>query len=268
MSVSPFYEEVLGDLLRANILDTQMRVLVVCGGTTDRDTLYQNGFQSVVISNITPPLSDDLFAPFEWVLQDAEHLTFDDNTFDFCIVHSGLHHCYSPHRALLEMYRVARKGILLFEPYDNFLTRLGVRLRFGQDYEHAAVFARDSVHGGVGNSSIPNYVYRFTEREIVKTTNSFAPYGATHCKFMYRMRVPWSQLKQRKSKIVYLAVLLAFPLLKAIEIVAPKQSNNFAAVVLKPKLPDELHPWLTWDHGTPVPNRQWLSKRYHATRNA
>jgi SAM-dependent methyltransferase len=263
MSTKAFYDEVLADLVHANILNTHMQILVVCGGIHDRDILYRSGFRHVVISNISAPFSTDQFAPYKWVLQDAEHLTFDDNSFDFCIVHSGLHHCYSPHRALLEMYRVGRKGILLFEPYDNLLTRLGVRLRFGQDYEHAATFSKDCAHGGVGNSSIPNYVYRFTEREIVKTINSFAPYGINHYKFIYKMRIPWSQLKIRKSKIVYPAVLLALPLFKAIEVLTPKQSNNFAAVVLKPSLPDELHPWLAWDEGTLKPNRQWLSRRYH-----
>jgi SAM-dependent methyltransferase len=68
------------------------------------------------------------FAPFLWSFQDAERLTFAENEFDFCIVHSGLHHCYSPHRALLEMYRVARVGLLVFEPRDGALVRLGMRL--------------------------------------------------------------------------------------------------------------------------------------------
>jgi ubiquinone/menaquinone biosynthesis C-methylase UbiE len=46
-------------------------------------------------------------------------MAFDDNSFDFAIVHNGLHHCYSPHRGLLELYRVSRQGILVFEPRDT-----------------------------------------------------------------------------------------------------------------------------------------------------
>jgi ubiquinone/menaquinone biosynthesis C-methylase UbiE len=54
----------------------------------------------------------DEFAPFSWSFQDAEQLSFEDEAFDYVFVHAGLHHCASPHRALLEMYRVARRGIM------------------------------------------------------------------------------------------------------------------------------------------------------------
>ena len=66
--------------------------------------------------------------PVSWSFQDAERLEFDDGEFNMVLVHSGLHHAQSPHRALLEMYRVARTGIVCFEPIDNPVTRLGVRL--------------------------------------------------------------------------------------------------------------------------------------------
>ncbi len=72
-------------------------------------------------------------------MQDVERLGFTDRAFDFVVVHQGLHHCHSPHRGLLEMYRVARRGVLAFEPRDTRLVRLGVRLGFGQEYEIAAV---------------------------------------------------------------------------------------------------------------------------------
>ena len=54
------------------------------------------------------------------------------------------HHCHSPHRGLLEMYRVARRGVLAFEPRDTRLVRLGVRLGFGQEYEIAAVAGKNA----------------------------------------------------------------------------------------------------------------------------
>src|SRR6266851_8888773 len=56
-----------------------------------------------------------------------------------CCGASGAAYCHSPHRGLLEMYRVARRGVLAFEPRDTRLVRLGVRLGFGQEYEIAAV---------------------------------------------------------------------------------------------------------------------------------
>jgi len=258
-----FYKEVVDDLLRRRILDQHMRVLVLCGGEPDKEVLVGSGFSSVVISNLDTRMKGTEYAPFEWSYQDAEHLSFEDDSFDFSMVHEGLHHCYSPHRALLEMYRVAKKGILLFEPYDNLLTQLGVLLKFGQEYEDAAVFYNDCVYGGVKNSSIPNYVYRWTEKEIVKTIHSFAPCGKHSFQFIHKMCVPWTQLKGRKNKLFFLMVLLSLPILKAIGIAFPKKSsNNFAALVLKPELPRDLHPWLSWRENEIKPNLLWLSNRY------
>jgi ubiquinone/menaquinone biosynthesis C-methylase UbiE len=84
--------------------------LVVCRGEFDRDTLLEEGYTAVTISNLDDRVRGDEFAPYAWSFQDAEALSFPDRSFDYCIVHAGLHHCASPHRALLEMYRAARRA--------------------------------------------------------------------------------------------------------------------------------------------------------------
>jgi ubiquinone/menaquinone biosynthesis C-methylase UbiE len=263
--VRDFYDEVLMKLVRDGVLDTGMKVLVVCGGRTDRLVLERCGFRDVVISNLgLRPAGKDM-GSFRWSEQDAERLAFDDESFDFAVVHSGLHHCHSPHRALLEMYRVVRRGVVVFEPYDNLLTRLGVRLGIGQEYEYAGVageMGRDGHRGGVANTTIPNFVYRFTEREIIKTVHSYAPYARHDIRFFHRMRIPWHQLRRRRNRGFYLAVRLAQPVLKAVEVFAPGQSNNFAAVILKPDLTRTLHPWLQRSGGAVEINTDWLASRY------
>lgn len=264
-----FYDDVLTRLLRDGVLDTGMRVLVVCGGRTDRLVLERCGFRNVVISNLgRRPAGTDL-GSCGWSQQDAERLDFDDDSFDFAVVHSGLHHCHSPHRALLEMYRVALRGVLLFEPYDNVLTRVGVRLGFGQEYEYGGVagdLGRDGHRGGVADTTIPNFVYRFTEREIIKTIHSYAPYARHDIRFFYRMRIPWAQLRRRRRPHFYLAVRLAQPVLKAVEVVAPRQSNNFAAVILKPDLARAMHPWLRREGDAVEVNDDWLAARYRTVK--
>jgi SAM-dependent methyltransferase len=239
-----------------------MEILVVCGGPVDRAVLVACGFRRVVISNIDDRAGTAEFAPFTWSYQDAERLIYQDGSFDFCLVHSGLHHCHSPHRALLEMYRVSRVGLLLFEPYDNLLTRLGVKLRFGQEYEHAGVFCNRYHHGGVANTPIPNYVYRWTEQEIVKTVHTFAPHARHEIRFIHKMRIPWTQLRKRRKRALYHIVRLAQPALKLLETCAPRQSNNFAALVLKPDLPRALHPWLRQEGDGIALNNEWVAARY------
>lgn len=261
-----FYAEVVEQLLRAGILDTDMKILVVCGGQKDLKVLRELHFRDVVISNVDPRPSPEQFAPFAWCYQDAEQLSFADASFDFCLVHSGLHHCYSPHRALLEMYRVARKGVLVFEPYDNVITRLGVRLNIGQAYEHASVVNNGFAYGGVANSAIPNYIYRWTQREIIKTIRCYAPQVDSDIRFIHKMRIPWNQLRARTNKTGYLLIRAAQPALKLIEAWFPGQSNCFATVIRKPEVPGKLHPWLHTVDGSVRLNEQWLTDRFHGRR--
>jgi ubiquinone/menaquinone biosynthesis C-methylase UbiE len=258
-----FYGATVERLLDEHTLTTGMRILVVCGGETDRDVLAQRGFRRVVISNIDSRPDPATFAPFEWCYQDAERLTYDDDSFDFCIAHSGLHHCYAPHGALLEMYRVARRGLLFFDPYDNLLTRLSVRFHIGQEYEHAAVFYNGCAYGGVRNSHIPNHIYRWTQREILKTINCYAPHARHEIEFFHRMRIPWEQLRGRRNPSLYYVFRLAQPALRLFELLFPKQSNNFGALVRKPELPAGLHPWLRPDGATVRLDERWLEERYH-----
>jgi 2-polyprenyl-3-methyl-5-hydroxy-6-metoxy-1,4-benzoquinol methylase len=71
------------------------------------------------------------------LVADAEHLAFADRTFDVVAVHDGLHHLEHPERAILEMARVARHGVLILDPARAALTRLAVWLGIAFDVEEA-----------------------------------------------------------------------------------------------------------------------------------
>ena len=68
---------------------------------------------------------------------DAENLPFSDSSFDYAFVHDGLHHLPEPERAIREMARVARRGILITEPADAKLTKLMIGSRVMKPYEEA-----------------------------------------------------------------------------------------------------------------------------------
>ena len=98
---SGFYARTLESLLAREALDRRMSVLVVAGGPADRDVLHGLGFRDVTLSNLDEKAGD--VEPYRWERQDAEALTHEDGAFDWSIVSAGLHHCRSPHRALLEL---------------------------------------------------------------------------------------------------------------------------------------------------------------------
>ena len=122
--------------------------------------------------------------------QDAHHLTYANDAFDFVIVHAALHHCSSPHAALVEMYRVARRGVLAIEARDSLMARTLVRLGLSPDYEPSAVYFNASRAGGVNNSEIPNFIYRWTEREVEKTIAAAAPHAVHAIRYRYGGSMP------------------------------------------------------------------------------
>ena len=184
-----FYQEILAELDWAR----DARVLVVCGDALDREVFLACGFCNVTISNVDERIQDHgFFAPYSWSYQDAENLKFPDNAFDYAVVHAGLHHCASPHRALLEMYRIASQGVLCFEARDSALMRMGKRLGLVPDYELAAVTANQQRWGGVRNTCVPNYVYRWTENEVEKTIASNAPHAPHTVRYSIACAYPMS----------------------------------------------------------------------------
>ena len=218
-------------------LDADTRLLAVCAGIEDWELLASLGFTDVVVSNL-----DEAFAPLvpdgRWSYQDAQSLTYDDRSFDWVFVSEGLHHCRSPHRALVEMYRVGRKGIVAIEARDSALMRLAVRVGMADAYELAAVTDQGFRTGGLDNTSVPNHVYRWTEAEVVKTLRSYDPTGEPRVEFRYGLRLPTAEATGRRRR---LAGQLAKPALRTLCTVFKRQSNQLAVIARRPT---DLYPWL------------------------
>lgn len=243
-----FYVEVLKAALADGALGPEDRVLVVCGSVRDEASLREAGVKNFEMSNIGGDAEVDV-----------ENLSYPDGAFDAVIVHSGLHHCASPHRGLLEMYRVARRCIILFEPADNLVTRLGQKFGIGQTYEFAAVQGNRLECGGWRNTSVPNWVYRFTASEIRQTINCAAPFGPHRFTFHYRTRIPWRQLRARRDKLPLILAAMAAPVLRLLDVIGPVASNNLAAVIVKPSLPAKKFPWVEKKGEAWMADRGWFS---------
>ena len=71
------------------------------------------------------------------------------------------------------MLRVAKCGIIFIESRDCFLKRLSCSLGLSEIYEYFAVKNDDG--GGVDNTNVPNFGYRWTENEVLKLINSYKP---------------------------------------------------------------------------------------------
>lgn len=258
----PFAQSIVEELLADGTLTRSDAILAVCAGERERDVFLRYGFTKVLITNIDDTATGDRFPPFEWSYQDAHDLTFEDNSFDFAFVADGLHHCSSPHRAVLEMYRVARKGILVIESRDSLLMRTANRLGLSPEYEVEAVVGQDCKRGGLNNTDIPNYIYRWTETDFTKTIRSVNPCGEHVFRYFYGLNLPYELAGWKKTNMKLYVIRIAAPLLRGLTRVFKKQCNTLGMIALKPHIPEDLWPWLKVEDGSVVFNPDYAGQHF------
>lgn len=249
-----FAKSVLQTLLDEGVLERDDSILAVCAADGDRELFLALGFTDLTLSNLDERREEVALPPFRWSRQDAHRLTFEDRSFDFAFVSAGIHHCSRPHAAILEMYRVARKGILVVEARDSLLMRTAQRLGLASAFEINPRLATTFTHGGVNNSHIPNHCYRWTEREFIKTLRSYDPEGEHTFRFFYGLSLP------RRSAAQRLAGRLLRPATFVFERGLKKQCNDFAMLALRPRLPDDLWPWLQMNGDEVDLNHEYVTR--------
>jgi SAM-dependent methyltransferase len=174
------FTKVLSDSVGRCGIDVAGDVLIVGGRQNDVTVLQKVGFQRIMLSNIEslPARAQDVSSDVQvqMTYADAEDLCFGDDSYDTVFAHDVLHHCRSPHAALLEMLRVARRHIIIMEPHDSSCMKAFQRLHLATfPYELGAVRDHDGLSGGVRDSCVPNFVYRWSSSEVFKTVSSSIP---------------------------------------------------------------------------------------------
>jgi SAM-dependent methyltransferase len=146
-------------------VDLTQPVLVIGGSEHDRQILSACGFEKIVLTNVEA----------SGLAIDAENMDLPDDSYPFVFAHAVLHHCRCPQKAVGEMVRVSQKHVFFVEPNDSWVLRLLVRLRLSFPYEIAAVADNGYTNGGLRNGPIPNYIYRWTQRELRKSVFAYHP---------------------------------------------------------------------------------------------
>lgn len=205
-----YVKGLLASLLQSGTLTRSDAILVVGAHVAEDELFTEMGFQNVLLTNIQP-FADKTRNRSE--VQDAMHLKYVDNSFQFGVVLNSLHHMSRPHLALTELYRVSSKGVLGLESNDCWFLRLLVRMNLTLDYELSIDGTQD-----------PNYIYRWTKRELEKTIHSFSPHSLGKVDYHYSFHLPTEGIT-RLLGLVFLPLLL---LLKA-----ARQTNTFAFVLHK-----------------------------------
>lgn len=254
-----FYLETIKRLVAEGKLDPAAPTLVVAGGPTDRAVLLEAGFSQVTISNLDERMKGDEFAPYAWAFIDGEELPAEPGQYTQVIEHMGLHHCGSPHRALLEMYRCAASAVLVFENRDSLTMRLATRFGFVPVYEFEAVADNGYRYGGYRNSAIPNAVYRWTEREVEKLLASWDPAHAVPVRYFYNLRLPHGRIAMIGNPLVRLAFRASLVPFSLVARLLPRQMNEFGFFIDKGAR--QLQPWMEPD-GSALSRGYWGKGRW------
>lgn len=242
------YSDTVTQLVAEGRLDPALPTLVVAGGPTDRQVLLDAGFTDVTISNLDERLIGHEFAPYKWLYLDTEALDVEPGRYAQIVEHMGLHHCASPHRGLLEMYRCAGQSVLAFENRDSLTMALATRLGFVPVFELEAVAGNDYRYGGQRNTAVPNAVYRWTEREVAKMLASFDPANEVPVRFYYGLRLPRERVRMIRNPLKRVAFRAALTPFAALSRLFPRQMNEFGFFI--DKRASKPRPWIDPETGT------------------
>jgi SAM-dependent methyltransferase len=173
------FARILANCIRRCHIDTAGKALIVGGSIQDVGILQSAGFRSMTLSTFQP-VSREMHPEayglgVEVVFADAERMELPDESYDFVIAHEVLHHCRSPHVALGEMLRVSRHHVIILEPNDSWLMSALVKAGFSFPYELPAVIYHNYESGGVRDSCVPNFIYRWNKNDVFKAVSSFIP---------------------------------------------------------------------------------------------
>lgn len=124
------------------------------GAGTDAWRLLQAGFKHVVATDLDDTVLRQTHAGgyiSHYQIENAEKLSFPDNSFDFVLCKEALHHMSRPYAAIYEFFRVARYGVVIIEPQDPWVDWPCRTDATSPHYE-----------------AVGNYVYQYSARELEK----------------------------------------------------------------------------------------------------
>ena len=163
--------------LKKCTINTGESMLVIGASWQDIELLKGAGFKDITLSNLQPEFMEGEPGSSDFQVKrlaiDAEQVGLPDGSFDCVFAHEVLHHCRSPHRGLCEMLRVARKHVVLLEPNDSLAMRALTWTGFSFPYEIFSVVYHGFKAGGVRDSCVPNFIYRWNADEVRKTVSSY-----------------------------------------------------------------------------------------------
>lgn len=135
----------------------------------------------LIVDQLQPLVTDGTVAAAEE--QNAERLSYPDESFDYGFVNAGLHHLMHPHAGLCELMRTSREAAIFIESQDSVLHKFGKMMGRNADFEPAG-----------------NYVYRWSMREIEKIGLSSHAHSIAVKTYFLPILVPMRNVTGKKKQ--------------------------------------------------------------------
>ena len=196
------------------------KILVIGASSREAEIFVELGYKNVIFGYYGKKENEQFqnlssYQSYDALQIDCRKINFTDEHFDYVFTHATIHHIDLPHLAITEMYRVSKFGTLIIESNDSFVMRMAQKFGFTEDFEISSTLKNGQ--GGLLDTGIPNYVYRWTENEIFKLLNSYNPQIIHKIDFLYandmeNLGLEFSYkkklLKNTLSKLLYVFFLV------------------------------------------------------------
>ena len=167
--------------------------------------------------------------------ENAEALSFSDEEYDFVFCKESYHHFPRPMIALYEMLRVAKTGIVLIEPNDQYVASTFMNVLFTnfKDFIKNVLYKNNMKHGFEQSG---NYIYSISKREIEKVAlgMNFKAVAFKGTEDHYLEGVEYE--KATKSSKLFNKVKLVIGLFDLLTKLKLKQSGLLTAIIFKEEL--------------------------------
>ncbi len=135
---------------------------------TEANFLIENGLNAHAtdLSDKLLKIGHEIGFINQYSQENAEELSFEDESFDYVLIKEALHHFPRPWIALNEAYRVCRKGVIIIEPNDQLSDGFNLFKRFIYILKK---LANKNVNISDYNfEEVGNFIYTVNLREIEK----------------------------------------------------------------------------------------------------
>lgn len=166
--------EIINPLLKAY---QESQWLTVGDGRYGSDAAYiqSKGFDVTAtdISDILLKEGLELGIISKYKKENSENLSFSNNEFDFALCKEAYHHFPRPMKALYEMLRVSKQGIVLLEPVDQYIYSNFIQMLFRKSLHLMNFLGLFKLLTGTKlkrhtYEDVGNYVYKLSVREVEK----------------------------------------------------------------------------------------------------